>query len=270
MIYLLLSLILSSAFAEAPFHWSSAFKISEKHEFYAEDKVIDKPQDSWQILFALVYPDVQLNLQKDCVLYRVPGAEPGELKIKKIPEDTSCETVLFQPGDQEWKSVSDLRFSIRDQILRLSYTQTKHKAEAWTVNFLNLNSHPKPTMNMSSAELKSPKAIMLAPGTVVNIVKPKFELKDGDVCHEVSDDCVAKASRCMDCPLGWHELPNGCAQGPKRCGQVECGKKNSPACRRGIKWQRMQKTFSCRDDVSFAYCSPGLKIECEGTMVICR
>jgi hypothetical protein len=270
MMALFICALFGLAFAEAPSHWSSAFIISEKHEFYAEDKIIEKPLDSWQILFALVFPDAQLNLQKDCVLFRVPGNDPGELKIKRLPEQVPCETVLFSPGDQEWKEVKDLQYSIRDHILRLSFTLPKLKSESWKVSFLNLNSHPRPEINMSSAEFKSPRAIMLAPGTLFKDIKQGFNLKEGDLCHEVSDDCVAGSSRCLDCPAGWVEFPNGCAQGPKKCGSLECGGKNAPACRKGMRWQRDNRKFSCSEDRSFAYCSPGLKLECEGPMVICR
>ena len=259
-----------TVFADAPIYWSSAFKISERHEFYPDSAVVEKPKDSWQVLFAVVYPDSQLGLHKDCVLYRVPGKEPGELKITKLPESTPCESVLFKPADHEWKSIKSLEFATNNNTIELTMILPKYKSEVWNVKLINLGVQVTPAMNMSSVEYKSPKTILLAPGTMMKDMKPHFSFKNGDLCHEVSDNCEAKPSRCIDCPSGWYEIPNGCVQGPKYCGHVECGTKNAPACRRGIEWQKTKTKFSCVDDTSFAICSPGLKIQCEGTMAWCR
>jgi hypothetical protein len=270
MIYFLL-LFSTLLHADVPLDWTSAFSIEERHEFYKDNEVIQNPKNAWQVLFGVVYPDARLNLHKDCVFYRVPGEELGELKIKKISQAQSCEAALFNPGDVTWKEIKSLQFSTKDHTIQLQMTMPKYKAEAWNVKLVNLARHTLPHPELSSAEYKSPKMILLAPGTELSKFAPKFKLKEGDLCHKVSDDCEAIPSQCSDCPQGWYETPNGCMVGPKYCGSIECGKKNGPACRRGMKYQRSDKKLACRDgDISFAYCSPGLRIQCVGTEAWCR
>ncbi len=270
MIYLLL--IFSSLLqAEVPLYWTSAFSIEERHEFYKDNEIIASPKNAWQVLFGVVYPDSRLNLHKDCVLYRVPGDELGMLKIKKISQSQSCESILFNDGDVTWKEIKSLQFSTANHTIQLNMTMPKYKAESWNVKLVNLSQKKPPHTELSSAEYKSPKMILLAPGTELAKFAPKFKLKDGDLCHKVSDDCIAEASNCGDCSNGWYEAPNGCMTGPKYCGSQECGKKNATACRRGMKFQRSVKKFGCRDgDISFAYCSPGLRMQCIGTEAWCR
>ncbi len=271
---LILSLLISmTTIASAPRHWNSALEIVDRHEFYLDGEAIVKPKDAWQVLFSVVYPDGQLNLQKDCVLFRVPGATTGELKIKKTDKNHDCEDFLFIPGDQTWVGIKALDFSTKNKIIVLNQTLEKYQSETWKVSLHDEVERPKPTMYMSSADYKAPKIILLAASDKLDLTTPaQGMLKNGQICHEVSDDChLSKTSQCQNCPEGWYEVPTGCPIGPKYCGIQQCGKKNQPACRRGIKYQRdSEKKYECRGDNSFAYCSAGLKIQCEGAQAFCR
>ena len=112
-----------------PADWSSAYRIIERHEFYAEGKLITEPRDSWQHLFSIRILSEDFTEQKDCVFYYVPGELPGKLKIKTIGVKESCLDQLMTRGDETWEDVKGLQYSSLASGLKLSFT---HKKEAVT------------------------------------------------------------------------------------------------------------------------------------------
>ncbi len=257
------------AWSNQPENWDLANKITDRHEFYKDNEIVIKPKDSWQILFAVQYPSSQLQNVKDCVYYRVPGLELGSLRIKSTTANDDCEKYVFKTPDKEWKGIKALQFSIKDGILNLSMTFEHYKGETWLVKLKAPALKPKARLLMSSAEFKGPKILLLGKNVLTNQVLT--ETAKGKPCHEISDDCQElSSSRCNQCSHGWYEIPNGCVQGPKFCGVQECGHKNQPACRRGMKWQRKQVKYDCRTDSSFAYCINGLMVQCQGALAHCR
>lgn len=272
MIYFILLALMNFSFADPTWKWSNSIKIVEKHEFYQNNEVIIKPKNSWQTLFAVLYNDANLKTSKDCVFYQVPGDAAGTLKIKAIPHEKKCEEFLYQAGDQEWKGIKALQYSLSDKFLSLSLTNAKFEIEKWEVALFNVFEHPKPKSLMSSAEYRAPKVIYLTPYKGKQSIRPKpaETLVDKKLCHAISEDCQELSpSVCTQCPNGWYEIPNGCSEGPKYCGVTGCGQKNQPACRRGYKYQRSMSEFRCRDDQSFAYCAKGLTVQCQGHLPYC-
>ncbi len=270
-IYFLLA-IMNLASADPTWKWSNAIKIVEKHEFYLDNEIIIKPKNSWQTLFAVVYSDSTLKTFKDCIYYRVPGDGPGILKLKTITADIKCDDYLYQPGDKEWKNLKAVQYSVQNNLLSISLTNEQFQIERWDVPLFNIFVHPEPKALMSSAEYRSPKVFYLTPHKGDLRVRPQgsIQLADRQICHRVTEDCVEQEpSSCTQCAGGWYEIPNGCAQGPKYCGSIECGLKNKPACRRGMKYQKTQTTFSCRENHSFAYCAKGLNVQCQGNLPYC-
>lgn len=266
-------LLLSSllAYAEAPLHWAHVLEVNDKHEFYQNHETIIKPQDSWQTLFSLVYVDKDLKRLKDCVFYRVPGKEQGALKIKTMNSVEKCDEEILNPGDTEVLGVRTLQYSIYDRRVNIDLSLENFKVQSWEATLQGAFVRPKASMGMSSAEYKSPKIIYLAPKSSVKQVKEGTLLKDKKLCHDVNESCQETAkSECSSCENGWYEVPNGCASGPKYCGTLQCGSKDQPACRRGMKWQKSEKDFDCRTDSSYAYCSSGFKVTCEGQKAFCR
>jgi hypothetical protein len=259
-----------SLMAQVPSHWSHILDVRDKHEFYKNDENITKPKNSWQTLFSLVYMNVNLHFIKDCIYLRVPGSEPGVLKVKSIPYQSKCEDYLLYTGEIERTGIKTVLFKFLEKEASLDFTKTDFKSEKWIIHFQRSNEKTYPMMNLSSAEFKSPKIIFLAPKSLIKINSRPPLLKTGDICHDVKEDCEATPSVCSQCNQGWYELPNGCAEGPKYCGSLDCGKKNGPACRRGIKWQKSDEEFDCARNSSFAYCSNGLIIDCEGRKAFCR
>ncbi|HXH31119.1 MAG TPA: hypothetical protein VNJ01_09940 [Bacteriovoracaceae bacterium] len=258
--------------SEVPKNWAQVFEIRDRHEFYQNNRVVSKPVNSWQTLFAVAYYDINLNLRKDCLLYKVPGEEPGTLKVKTIASDGSCEDHIFTPGDWELKGIKALQFAVTETNLNVSITLSESKTEKWSVTFQKKPLQSQPKLFMSSAGFKGASVMLLAPesGPAAVAVENK-EVADGTLCHDVTDECVEqKSSTCVDCPRGWYEVPNGCPSGPKYCGPHQCGHKGQPACRRGMRYQKARKKFECRLDSSFAYCSPGLTVECDGNKAFCR
>lgn len=264
--FLLLPLL---SFANIPHHWSSAVSITDRHEFYQNNQIIDKPANSWQTLFGVVYPDGHLHPQKDCVYYRVPGNERGELKIKKTSVEESCEAGLGAPGDLSVKNLRGLQFEVTEDNIALLLTKADYRVHQWSAPRLNKFKKEKVRESLSSAGFKAPKILFLAP--IDSTTRSVMVKRDDRLCHAVSDDCeVLSPSTCHECSEGWFEAPNGCMVGPKYCGLKSCGGKNQPACRRGIKYQRKRKKFECRSDSSFAYCSSGHTIQCVGAEAWCR
>lgn len=270
MIYLFLLLSLN-VFAAQPTHWTNLFEVSDRHEFYQNHESIVKPKDSWQTLFGLVYIDRDMQRIKDCVFFRVPGNENGVLKIKTVSALESCEEYLMKDGDREYVDVKALQFAVFENELKIDLSFADFRTEKWQAKFQSSFTKPKAQMSLSSAEYKSPKLILLAPlATNQKITKRPFPA-DKSLCHDINEDCEEKKpSSCNDCENGWYEIPNGCAQGPKFCGVLQCGKKDQPACRRGMKWQRKEVPSDCRIDSSYAYCSKGFTVHCEGKKAYCR
>jgi hypothetical protein len=258
-------------YAGEPIHWSHLLELSDRHEFYQNHEAIIKPKDSWQTLFGLVYIDRNIQRLKDCVFYRVPGLELGNLKIKTIPAVEKCEDYLLKDGDKEIHDIKSLEFSALNNELKIDLSFADFRSEKWEAHFQTAFTRPVPAMHLSSAELKSPKIILLAPAVDTKMTSNQNFPQDGSLCHDINEDCEeVKPSSCHDCQNGWYEIPNGCRQGPKYCGQHYCGGKDQPACRRGMVWQKKEINFECRMDSSFAYCSKGLKIFCDGKKAYCR
>lgn len=270
MIALLLLFLTSFTGASEPSHWSYMLKIGDRHEFYRNHQLIEKPQDAWQLLFSLHYVDRNLQKLKDCVFYRVPGTEPGILKITTLSVSSSCEEKLLSPGQMEIKDVKALQFKISDTEVEIDFSLADFTTRKWQAKIQTPLNKPEATLHHSSAVFKSPKIILIAPERGIEVKKISSFLSNGSLCHDVNDDCEERSpSKCSDCSGGWFEVPNGCPVGPKYCGSLDCGKKGRPACRRGMKWQRSEAEFDCRVNASFAYCSEG-SVVCEGKKAFCR
>lgn len=251
-----------------PGDWSSAFKVIERHEFYPEGKVISEPRESWQHIFSILILNEEFREQKDCVYYYVPGENLGRVKVKTIGVSEDCLDHLLKEANQVWNGVKDLQYTSLPSGLKLTFTQNKETV-SWEIVTTDFKA-PLAAMHVSSSEMKSPRFVLLAPVNETKIEK-SIPLKNDQLCFGVNDDCEeTQASTCHLCPEGWYEVPNGCPKGPKFCGRLQCGGKNEPACRRGMKYQRVDKKFDCRTDSSFAYCQKGLLLQCEGLKAYCR
>ncbi len=268
------ALFLFSFLAEATpeQNWSAAIEVVDKHEFYKNNEVIEKPQNSWQQLFGIVYLNGRMNLRKDCVFYKTPGDELGILKIKTMDPKDNCSSALMAAGNWEKKQIKALQYTLLDNSLTFHLTMEKYKIDTWSINFINKGHKLEVKPSMSSAEFKTKKVLYLAPDSLGNIVPYKSSYSSEKViCHNISESCEELSpSTCSECSDGWYEIPNGCKQGPKYCGTIECGRKDAPACRRGLKYQRVRKVFDCTTDSSFAYCAKGLRVQCEGKLAYCR
>jgi hypothetical protein len=265
-----LVLIPFSLFAlEQPADWSFALAVNEQHEFYKEEEFINKPKETWQHLFSIAFLDSELNKIKDCVYYLIPGTESGALKIKRMAQNEDCDLGLLNPGERFYGDIHKLSFKLNPNEFELSFYHKKSGFQRWTIPLNSQQVSSSPKLNESSAHFQNSRFIYLSP-TIMNIKKsPK--LPDHQICHSIDDQCnELKVSECHDCSNGWYEVPNGCLKSPKYCGRVQCGLKGSPACRRGMKWQKKNVSFDCTLDSSFAYCSTGLTLECQGRRAYCR
>lgn len=273
MIFYLFFALINVSMADPSWKWTNAIKIVDKHEFYTNHEIIARPINSWQTLFGILYHDPNLKTLKDCLYYKVPGnGEAGTLKIKAIPSDKACGEFLYAAADQEWQGLKALQYSLDDKLLSVSLTNAQFQIEKWDVPLFNVFEHPEPKILMSSAEYRSPKVIYLTPYKGVATIRPEKgnPLADKKLCHDVNELCEEKTpSICSQCANGWYEIPNGCPEGPKYCGNLGCGLKSQPACRRGMMYQRVEKVYNCAEDSSFAYCSKGLTLQCQGNLPYC-
>ncbi len=271
MIFFYIFSFILSLQADVPNHWSYIYEIHDRHEFYQNDEIIVKPKDSWQTLFSLTYIDRDLTAVKDCVFFKVPGVDSGTIKIKTIHLNDKCDDYLLKNGEKEIAAIKSLKYSIKENGIELTFIKDSNKKENLTIQLNKKNKKLQNLFGLSSAEYKSAKFILLAPKTNLKPSSRETYLKVGSECLEVNDDCEIKSpSQCHRCEKGWYEIPNGCSHGPKYCGQLSCGGKNQPACRRGMKWQKSNDEFDCRTNSTFAYCSRGLSIQCEGRKAYCR
>lgn len=272
---ILLLFFLLSGYLEAaqPVYWGHLLELTNKHEFYPSDEVITKPRESWQNLFTFSYIDQDLKRLKDCVFYFVPGeTAPGALKIKTIAAHERCDDYLLLPGDSEVKNIKTLLFNVQPELVTFEIGHMDFRSERWEARFQHSFLRPAPAMGLSSAAYKSSKIVLLAPRRLLKEAESPIALRPGFECHKINDDCEeVTPPTCDQCPEGWYEIPNGCFQGPKYCGRQNCGTKGKPACRRGMVWQRKEmERFDCRTDSSFAFCAPGLSVQCEGMKAFCR
>lgn len=271
MMLFFVTLISFFAYTAEPVHWNYLVSIDEQHEFYESSTPLDKPKNSWQVLFSLTYLDKSLNYLKDCVYYRIPGDEPGILKIKTMAFEEPCDKSVFIKGDQEITGVKSLQFTLGEKEIAIDFSTSDFKNEKWIARFQTSFQQPEAKMHLSSSEFKSPKIIYLAPENKTVKKSKESLIDDKTVCHEIDDDCgETSPNLCSQCKHGWFEVPNGCPVGPKVCGTLNCGDKDGPACRRGNKWQRIETALDCQTDSSFAYCKKGLKVVCEGRKAFCR
>ncbi len=271
MIFLFLMLLLGNAIsAPVPGHWDHVIEVTDRHEFYQNGALVVKPRNAWQTLFSLVYYDRNLSRQKDCVFYRVPGDDSGILKVLAVSPDERCDDFYFRDQGLQIDDVRSLRFNISETGIWLEVLRGE-KRFRWDVVLPGAFKKPLPISGLSSSDFKAPGLILLAPAVANTQRKLRPFPKNDSICHGINEDCTEAApSTCGSCESGWYEIPNGCAVGPRFCGVLRCGKKNGPACRRGLRWSRSDDEFDCRTNSSFAYCASGLTVVCEGRKAYCR
>src|SRR5690606_4039156 len=144
-------------------HWDYLLELSNRHEFYKENELIVKPQDSWQSMFEFIYIDQNFKYLKDCVYFRVPGKALGELKVKTLAREEKCQDFLLSPGDQEWKNIKTFQFTSGSNKLVFDLGFQDFRSEIWEIRFQNKPRKTVAEMNMSSAEFKANTVFLLAP-----------------------------------------------------------------------------------------------------------
>jgi len=253
-------------FSIVPAYWNSLLRIEDRHEFYKENQVIQKPIETWQLLFSVVYPSSDLSLLKDCVFYYVPKKDEGVLKITSIQEEEKCEAYLFENGHLVHQEIRSLQFTLNPEI-SLFLTKKDFKTFQWRVSKSKRSVLVEPKSFLSSAEFQAGKFILLSPKR--GSQKEKILKKKNEICHKISDDCSEiSPPDCELCENGWYEIPNGCIRSPKYCGIHFCGQKDRPACSKGTAY--LSTKVDCSVDTSFVYCQEGLRITCEGGKAFCR
>lgn len=266
-----------------PVNWGDLIAIQEKHDFLLPHKSFEATPDTWQTLFSLKSYNDQLQILKDCIYYKVPGKKKGKLLILSINKNMSCNDFLFKNiSSNKFLSSSKKKIVFTHLVdLQFSLNQKKLVLNLHFSNFstVKIEGHFIPKMNLEKNLLKKPQFLSstsFSKQSVVLVTRKKVhheirKLENGVLCHDVSSDCKEKSlHRCYQCQNGFIEIPNGCLNAPKVCGEMECGQKNSPACPRGLSWNQANVPTDCRIDHSFAFCEEGLQVTCEGEKAYCR
>src|SRR5690606_5967026 len=161
--------------------------LSNKHEFYKENELIIKPKDSWQSMFDFVYIDRNFITLKDCVYFRVPGKEPGILKVKTVSAEEKCRYFLLSPGDKEWKDIKTFQFNSGENKLVLDLGFQDFRSEIWEIRFQTKPVQKEAGMSLSSAEFKSSKFFLLAPTRTKSKVSTAVFPPADSLCHNIND-----------------------------------------------------------------------------------
>lgn len=258
-----------SAVWAMPIEWISAVNIQGPE---GETEMIMKgPGGSLREAFYIDWPsDVYDQLIRHCVYFKIPDVnQPGELKVMETTTEKKChlsDRIIYNV-ENLW-SLSWRLDKERRQLIVTSWPE-KGRPRIEKIHLLNYRvTKDLERFSNSQSEGYIPGITFYAPVTP-DSNEPKISSRRLDVA-EKSRPC-GKEFSCNDCRIGWYEVPDNTPSiGPSFCGTIDCGLKNGPACRRGYFWKKSSPPFDCRRDSSFAYCGPGLKVECVGQLAYCR
>ncbi len=105
-----------------------------------------------------------------------------------------------------------------------------------------------------------------------SVSKDLNKLKNGEYCFQVDDQCnIQIPNLCSLCPFASYPIINSnCKKkASMKCGNIQCGHKNAPACITGWAASDYQLDF-CINDSPLGYCKKGLRVFCENNELICR
>jgi hypothetical protein len=271
--FLILLLIPCIAFASVEKwsqEWRTVMSVQEQHPGYQSGDVLKKPAGTWQLLFSILRAGRAIDgLAKDCVWIYVPLKDDGVLKVITVHPTESCENKWENYGWIEEKDLHAIQFVLQSTSAQFWLTDITGRVHTWKADFLNTVKKAEFKLFESSVEKrKIPGVFFFSPNTLIDI-KQGSQLIGKMEDEYPQSVCSYKDGSCLRCRFGVYRVKAG-DETTYYCGIDRCGEKNQPACERGVTWQRLRQTFTCRGDNSHVYCLPGLKVECVGEQAICR
>lgn len=251
-------------------NWLTGTAIVDQHQGYTSGDVIQRPAGTWQLLYGVVrVKGPAEDSVKDCVWVKVPTAQDGALKIVSVARTEPCADNWDQAGWVHLQNLRAVQFSIEKNKVKFWITDQSGRVQQFKTELLNLRTRTAPMLFDASAPARIiPGVFLFAPNSSIALPVPK-DLTGGIADEYPSAACSFEDGSCERCRWGVYRVRNGKAF-DYYCGVDRCGQKNAPACDRGVTWQRLRKNYSCRADQSYAFCAPGLKVECVGEQAVCR
>lgn len=250
--------------------WRTVISAQDQHTGYQSGDVLKKPAGTWQLLFSVLRAGSAVGgLGKDCVWVFIPNREDGVLKITSVHPTESCANKWEDEGWIEEKNLRAIQFVLQAEAAQFWLTDQTGRVHTWKTEFLNTVRVARYGLFDSSVEKRK------VPGVFFFTPDSKIEIRpDGELIGRLEDEypespCSYADGSCLRCRFGVYRV-KGLEETNYFCGIDRCGSKNQPACERGVTWQRLRQTFTCRGDNSHVYCFPGLKVECVGEQAICR
>jgi hypothetical protein len=243
--------------------WSSTFDLKVGSHF-TSGIPISEPKGTYQSVIEIQYLDRDFNIQKDCLLYRVPSEKlEGELKVVSVEPGEVCREKIFEPSKIKITNIFNFGFTLKKQTLELLIDTKKISYQLY--NVVNENDY----VLYDSGETKT-----VFPGIFVSFIKKSKgkKLINGDNCYDVDDQCrEVQKNICHMCPGAISEVVSEKCPGKYRryCRDHTCGEKGQAACIRGLKATAYSGPV-CIPGSPVGFCQKPFKVFCENGELMCR
>jgi hypothetical protein len=241
--------------------WIATTSIEKINTNYKDLSLIISPKETVQALLKINFLDSNFNEVSDCLFYKIPKINEGELFIVENPKNVSCMDLVADTPFVKMKNIRNFGIEIS------SFLRLKIDLEKIDYKLLNLASKRTKKILSSSSRRK----ILVA--SSVNYKLEKEELSDGSICFDINDECSETVKdHCDRCKGSFYlVVARACSSRfQKRCGESICGSKNNPACIRGFKTSGVKPENYCINDSPVGFCNTGLRVVCINSVLMCQ
>jgi hypothetical protein len=248
-------------FGKTQRRWISTFSIERVNLNYKKLDLILSPRGTTQAILKINFLDQDFKEVSDCLFYKIPKVNDGEVFVIENPEQVDCMTLIAEKPYASLKSIRNFGLEISKK-LRL-------KVDLYQYDYKLLNLKPKRSKKiLSSSQLQ---AVQVASSVLYN--KKEKILIDGDICFDIDDECKEVMSdQCHLCEGSFFlVIAKSCEKKyQKRCGDNICGSRNMPACIRGFKTSGVRAENYCINDSPVGFCQKGLRVVCVDHLLVCQ
>jgi hypothetical protein len=221
-------------------------------QIYQSKEMITRPVGIEQLLFKIDFVEINgLRINSNCIYYRVPFRKMlGTLTIIENKELAPCpeskESLPERPLERI-ENLENLKIEFTNFNLKIIFKKNKELI-SWEFPLVNITNktihekyhferHPSKFEGLSLIRFNEDK-IKSFSSKYIGKESDKYADRSAIACFRVSKNCELEGENiCAQCRFGFYEVvsKNCKINGPKFCGLNQCGKKNEPACNRGMK-----------------------------------
>lgn len=242
--------------------WISTTSIEKINTNYKSLSEVNSPKGTVHELLKINFLDRNYRKVSDCVFYKIPEFNEGVLFIVENPKNLKCKDLVADKAYVKLQNIRNLGIEIgKKLIIKIDLVKLKY-------NLLNLSKKRSKKLLSSSALNTS-----LIASDVEYSLDRSDELKDGEICFDIDDECkVLIEDKCDSCVgSSFAVIASSCGvKYQRRCGENICGTKNNPACIRGFKTSGVSPQNYCINDSPVGFCQEGLRVVCENGTLICE